>query len=162
MENKDSRREIRRLLWRWGRVTATCIHKQREMREYMDLIDSVSDVHAGVLTGMPGSGKISDNTARAAEKLIYLKQQYKIQIDMLAKEIEDELRFRESIDDLMRSVEDPARTVIEMRYKYCWSFTRISQELNYAESWVKKLEGIAISIIGKNITIRKEDTKRYL
>ena len=158
MENKDTRREIRRLLWRWGRVTATCIRKQREMREYMDLIDSVSDVHASALTGMPGSGKISDNTARAAEKLIYLKQQYQIQIDLLAKEIEDELRFRESIDDLLRCIHDPARTVIEMRYKYCWTHERVAREINYAESSVKRLEGVAITILEKKISIRKDDT----
>ena len=157
MENKDSRRQIRRLLWRWGRVTATCIRKQREMREYMDLIDSVSDVHAGALTGMPGSGKISDNTARAAEKLIFLKDQYQIQIDRRAKEIEDELRFRESIDDLLKSVDDPARTVIEMRFKYAWDFSRISRELNYTESWVRQLECIGVRRLEKRITIQKTE-----
>ena len=63
------RKDIRRLLWRWGRVASTCARKQKELREYMDLIESVSDVHSSALTGMPGGGQISDKTARAAEKL---------------------------------------------------------------------------------------------
>jgi len=155
----NTRKDIRRLLWRWGRVAATCARKQKELREYMDLIESVSDVHSSALTGMPGGGQISDKTARAAEKLMFLEQQYQGMIDILSKEIEQELRFKESMDNLLRCVEDPARTVIEMRYKYCWSFIKIANEISYSEASIKRLEGIAISLMEKNIRIRKDDTK---
>ena len=155
----NARKDIRRLLWRWGRVAATCARKQKELREYIDLIESVSDVHSSALTGMPGSGQISDKTAKAAEKLMFLEQQYQGMIDILSKEIEQELRFKESIDDLLLCVEDPARTVIEMRYKYCWSFIKIANEISYSEASIKRLEGIAISLMEKKIRIRKDDTK---
>jgi len=161
MENNDNRKEIRRLLWRWGRVAATCARKQKELKEYIDLIESVSDVHSSALTGMPGGGQISDKTAMAAERLMFLEQQYQGMIDILSNEIEHELRFKEIMDDVISCVEDPARTIIEMRYKYTWSYIKISRETSYAESWVKKLEGIAIRRIEKNVRILKEDTKRY-
>ena len=151
MESSNTRKDVRRLLWRWGKVTSTCARKQKELQEYMDLINSVSDVHSSALTGMPGSGQISDRTERAAERLMFLKDRYQEMIDELAKEIEEELRFRDAMDDVIKCVDDPARTVIEMRYKYTWSFTRIARETNYAESWVRQLDGIAVQKIGRHI-----------
>ena len=151
MESSNSRKDVRRLLWRWGRVTSTCARKQKELQEYIDLIDSVADVHSSALTGMPGGGQISDRTERAAERLIFLRGRYQEMIDMLAKEIEEELRFRDAMDDVLKCVEDPARTIIEMRYKYAWSFLKISRETNYAESWVRQLDGIAVQKISRHI-----------
>jgi len=159
METNDTRKEIRRLLWRWGRVTATCARKQKELQDYMDLISSAADVHSSPLTGMPGSGKISDNTARAAERMMFLENQYQRMVDILSKEIEEELRFRESMDKVIKCVEDPARSIVEMRYKYTWSFEKIARETNYSEASVKRLEGIAVTLIHRNISVKKDDTK---
>lgn len=159
MEDKETRREIRRLLWRWGRATQICARKQKELRGYLDLMDSVTDVHSSPLTGMPGGGRISDNTARAAEKLIFLEEHYQKMIEILTQEIKEELEFQEAFDEVLKTVKDPARMIIDMRYKYVWTYEKIAMETSYSESRVKALEGIAIEIIGKNIKFGKVSTK---
>lgn len=159
MEDSNARKEIRRLLWRWGRVAVTCARKQKELQDYLDLIQSVSDVHSSPLTGMPGSGRVSDNTARAAEKLIFLEGQYQTLIDILTKEIEAEIRFRIDMDQVLQHVEDPARTIVDMRYKYGWTFDKIARETSYSEASVKRLDGIAVNIVHKYVAVEKVDTK---
>lgn len=158
-ESEETRKEIRRMLRRWGNVRSFCIRKQKELREYMDLIESVSDVHASALSGMPGSGQMSDKTARAAEKLMYLEEQYQNMIDALAKEIADELLYKEFMDSVLECVKDPARTVVEMKYKYCWSIEKIHHETHYSPASVKRLDMKALSLIAENIKISKVEPK---
>ena len=158
MENSNTRKEIRHLLWRWGRAAQTCARKQKELQGYIDLMASVTDAHSTPLTGMPGGGKISDNTARAAEKLIFLEERYQNMIDILTKEIQDELEFQAAFDEILTCVKDPARMIIDMRYKYVWSYEKIAKETSYSESRVKALEGIAIKKIEKNVRIGKVST----
>ncbi len=158
MEDKEARREIRRLLWRWGKVAQTCAKKQKELRGYADLMESVTDVHSSSLTGMPGGGKVADNTARAAEKLMLLEGHYRKMIDILTGEIQEELEFQSAIDELLESVKNPARLIIDMRYKYVWSYEKIARETSYSVSRAKALEGVAVDILKKNIKIKKVST----
>lgn len=158
MEDRENRREIRRLLWRWGKVTATCARKQRELREYQDLIASVADVHSSPLTGMPGGGKISDATARAAERLIFLRGRYQEMIDILYRQIDEEIRFARAMDEVMNKIQLKERNILELRYRNTWSYERISMETHYSPAQVKRLENKGVTIIGKMISITKDDT----
>ena len=155
MKREEAYKSIRLMLGRWGRVAVTCIKKQREMKEYMDMIESVSDVHSSALTGMPGGGQVSDKTARAAERLMFLEAQYQSIIDILSKEIAEEIEFKKMMDRQLSRIEDPARTIIDMRYKYGWTYTKIAFETNYSQSRVQALERIAVEKIEKVMRIEK-------
>jgi len=155
MENSDARKEIRRLLWRWGKVTATCARKQKELQEYLDLINSATDVKSSPLTGMPGGGGLSDPTARAAERLAYLKDRYQEMVDILTAEIDDEIQFSRAMDEAMLVLTVQERRIVELRYRNGWSFARIARVTSYSERQVQRHDENAVKAMGKSITVQK-------
>jgi DNA-directed RNA polymerase specialized sigma24 family protein len=155
MNRKEAYGTVRVMLGRWGRVAIICLRKQKEIKEYKDLLESVSDARSTALTGMPGGGQVSDKTAKAAERLMYLESKYQETIDTLTNEIVEELEFKKKMDELLKRIDDPAKSIVYMRYKYGWTYTKIAFETHYSPSWVQALEGVAVSKLERMMRIEK-------
>jgi len=147
----ETKRHIRRLLWRWGKTTVTCARLQKQRHDYLALIESATDVHGSPLTGMPGSGKVGDPTARAAERLAYLREKYEGMADLIEQEIISEIEFAKSIEIAMQNLDVQQRRIIDMHYRMGMSYVRIGEETYYSERQVKRYEAKAVVDLGEYI-----------
>ena len=141
---EEIRRDTRRLLWRWGKVTMTCARLQKQLQDYLNLIESASDVHGSPLTGMPGSGKIGDPTSKAAERMMYLKERYQEMADIITHDIDEEIRFATALDEAMGCLEVQERRIVEMKYRLGMSARRIHFATHYHERTVERIDGKAV------------------
>lgn len=147
MIDKEERRKIRRLLWKWGRVTEYCAHRHRDMIEYIELMDAVGDIKPQTLSGMPHGTDVGNPTERLAE----LRMRYAERIDCLSREIDKELRLSHDIDELIAELEPIEQTILDLRYKGGKSYMGIADELNYCERQVKRTEYEAIEKLAGRI-----------
>ena len=150
--NREERQRIRRLLWRWGRVTTYCARRHGDILAFKELIESVSDVRPQDMTGTPKGTTFSDPTVRSAERMAMLEELYNERIAELTDGIEHELLFAGSMDDAMRELSPVEAAVIDLRYKRQLSYEKIADELNYSKRNVEQIEGAAITKIEKNIS----------
>lgn len=154
--SEEQRRQIRRLLWRWGRVTEYCARRHHDIEEYSDLMESVADIKPQQLTGMPHSGKTTDTTQRAALELSGLKERYEERVSELAEEIRKELALASAIDSTMQTLNAKEQAVIDLRYKKTRQYEQIAKSTGYAEDHVKRIEREAIDKLSELIKITIE------
>ena len=154
--SEDERRNIRRLLWRWGRVTEYCARRQHDIEEYNSLMENVADIKPQQLTGMPHAGTISDTTQRAAMQLSGLKERYEERVSELVDEIRKELALASAIDGAMQTLNAKEQAVIDLRYKKTRQYEQIAKSTGYAEDHVKKVEREAVDKLGELIKIETE------
>lgn len=158
---KADRKKTRRLLWRWGRVTAFCARRHKDVIEFTDLIESVGDIRPQVLTGMPHGSQKSDPTQLSADRLSMLKERYALRITELQTDIEKELRFCTAIEDAMNVLDVTETAVVELRYKRGMQYPEIAKETHYSDAQVENIERAAIDKLRELIltdNLGEEDT----
>lgn len=152
MDDREERKRARMLLWQWATTTARCKRWQAEIADLQRLINDLHDpTKAQVLTGMPGSGAISDPTARAAERAIEISASYMAAADAIAEQIKDAIRMKTAMDDAIGGLTAIQRRVIELRYQDEHSWEYIALKLTYDESRVRAREREAIDHIVTHI-----------
>lgn len=154
--NEEQRRKIRRLLWRWGRVTEYCARRHHDIEEYNSLIESAADIKPQQLTGMPHSGKTTDTTQSAAMQLSGLKERYEERVSELVEEIRKELALASAIDSAIQVLNAKEQAVIDLRYKKTRQYEQIAKSTGYAEDHVKKMEREAVDKLSELIKISAE------
>lgn len=159
MESKrEARRNIRRLLWRWGKVDETCMKLTQDIEDKRNEIQAVTDIKSPIITDMPHGTGISDRTAKAAEKLERLEQLYNEFIEYVTQKIDDELRFQLAMNEAIHSLPAKQVWVIELRYKSEYSYERIARKTHYSVENVKVLDAKACDRLMTLITIEKDYT----
>ena len=146
-----NRSDIRRLLWRWGRVAESCKAKQRELEEFQNILKSCTDLSASVIDGMPHGTNTTDPTQRAAIKLAGIAEEYEQIIEIIRREISEELRFKYSMDKAVSELPAEQQRIIELRYKRGHRWTYISLKLCFSEHHVQKLENKAVNVIAGKV-----------
>lgn len=157
---EEERRVIRRLLWRWGRVTAFCVRRHKDIEDCKTLISRAADVRPQSMTGLPHGSGAGDPTPRAAAMMAQLKERYSSRVEALAAEIEEELRFSDAIDEALRVCSEKEIAIIELKYKREYSTQRIASATNFSKSRVEQIERGAIDKLRKLIEIKAEGEKR--
>ena len=147
-----NRSDIRRLLWRWGRVAESCKAKQRELEEFQNILKSCTDLSASVIDGMPHGTNTTDPTQRAAIKLAGIAEEYEQIIEIIRREISEELRFKYSMDKAVSELPAEQQRVLELRYKAGHKWVYIGLKMSYSERAVRNLDEKAIKELGKQIS----------
>ncbi len=144
MTEKAQRAQARRLLVRWGKTTAFCARRQREIVDYEQLIAGVGDIKPQQLTGMPFGGGTSDTTAWSAAQLEELKRRYNDRIGDLKGDIKRELDFASAMDQMLVDLEPIELTVLEYRYKHDRKPQNVAICLGYSLRQVERIEQEAV------------------
>ena len=113
---------------------------EAEIRELDARVYSPRTPH---LTGMPGAASTERGSAqeRAATELFELKETYEAKIREL-------LRKKRWIEQALDALPDPQmRMIMRGRYIRLYSWARISREMNYCESAVKKKHAKALDML---------------
>lgn len=150
---RADRKKVRRLLWRWGRVTAYCARRHKDIIEFTELIENVGDIKPQVITGMPRGGGKSDPTQLSAARLAMLKERYSERICDLQTDVEKELRFCTAMDEALKVLDVTETAVIELRYKRGMQYPEIAKETNYSDAQVENIERGAVDKLRERILV---------
>lgn len=157
MNDKAERAQVRRLLWRWGRVLEYCARRQKELDEKSELIECIGDIGAREMTGMPRGNEVLSPTERCAVNMMRRKEQYADRMHDLREEIEDEQRFSDAIDGIMSVLNKTEFAVMEYRYKRQYLMGEIANKFNYSIAQIENIEGGAIDKISEYLAIETKD-----
>lgn len=141
------------MLERWFACPKFYAVKIREINEYKEMLENVTDIKPQALTGMPKGNTTSDPTQRAAERLATLKEHVAEEIDYLSTEIESMLDFDMAMRGCVRSLNQTEITIIDMKYHGGKQYEQIAREIGYCEDHVKRLERGAIDKLIPMISI---------
>lgn len=141
-------RELRRLMYRWGRALGFCAAKQKEIEGLSQLIDGARGLPGIRLDGLPGSSTPGDPTAAAAARVEEIVKRYYEAIEWTTEAIDRELSFKRAMDEVMqKELTGEQRRILTMRYQDCNQWLYISIRMNMAESTVYRLEAQALGKI---------------
>lgn len=125
---------------------------KNDLREYR-LMDGVG---AQVITDMPTCHSNASVVERICERLDYIRE--------LENELDDYMRVKRAIDSVYMYLQEPARTIIEMRYfimpcpedvrqrKYSWQ--EIAKEVKYSEAYCKEIDSkVVLQILNKLVEL---------
>lgn len=152
MDDREERKRARMLLGEWGTIDQA--RKQAQSRIHA-LQAQVNDAHdptkAQVLTGMPGSGTISDPTATVAERAIEITESATVEADAIVKQIDSVTRRKIMIDELLYDLTQLHRDIVIYKYKNDYDWDHISLKLHYSKSLCQLREQEAVNYIARNI-----------
>ena len=149
MDQNETRRKMRDLLWSWGRALDRRESLQRELKRVGAMIEDLYASYPGMRYGeIKGSGGTGDPTYRAVERIDELLEAHKAEADTLQAEILENIRFKRAIDESMNDLSAIERRIIEMRYQNEWSWAYVAIKVNYAESTVREIETGVIDKFG--------------
>jgi DNA-directed RNA polymerase specialized sigma subunit len=147
------RQDIRRLLWRWGRVLERCRSKQLEMQEYQDLIEAQRGLAGQDYSGMPKGNMTGNPTERAAMKLVELTNKYAERVADLAGDCEKEMEFGKVMDEMIGQLSGEQQRIAELRYKSGHGWTFVAFKMCLTEDRVKQIDRDIVDAIAENVEI---------
>ena len=150
------RKEMRRLLWRWGRVNEFCLQSNQEMKYFQDRISEVGELCERAQIKVSG-GKVSDPTESAVESLERLQREFESCVCECADTVHAELSFKALIDEIIQSDLLPEeKELLILRYKKGWSWLMISSKMCLAERTARNREQNALDKIAKKVNVRQK------
>ena len=132
------------MLWKWAGTKATIERLERERHYFKTRMDEAGDVlKAQQLSGMPGSGRISDLSDIMAQ-IEASANMYAAQAERINAEITEALRIRNMVEGFMRSLTPIQEKIVCYRYQdgYSWQF--IGLKMAYDERSVRRIEEQAV------------------
>lgn len=147
-------RELRRLMYRWGRALEFCAAKQKEIEGLSQLIDGARGLPGIRLDGLPGSSTPGDPTAAAAVRVEEIVKRYIEAIEWTTEAIDRELSFKRAMDEVMqKELTGEQRRILTMRYQDCNQWLYISIRMNMGERTAKRLEEQGIKKISEFVQV---------
>lgn len=143
-ENFSSRSAARRMLWKWASTKATIERLERERHYFKTRMDEAGDVlKAQQLSGMPGSGRISDLSDIMAQ-IEASANMYAAQSERINAEIAETLQIRNMVEGFIKSLTPIQEKIVCYRYQdgYSWQF--IGLKMAYDERSVRRIEEQAV------------------
>jgi DNA-directed RNA polymerase specialized sigma24 family protein len=155
---RKKRGRVRMLLWSWGQTMDLINQKREEMDALLLWAEDAADTLAAQrLTGMPGGGETADSVSHAVEALDRRRQMYADAAADAQRRMEDMLRRKHAMDDLIERLPMTQQRILSLRYVdgHKWDF--IALKMNYDERSVRRHENAAVSTLMKGIEFEPED-----
>ncbi len=139
--------EIKAILRRWGAVRGMISRCTSDLKEIVDELDAIADVHPQALTGMPHSGQISNPTEQAVFRRMDMLDECRDRMRMLLNSLETEERFEREVEGLFVWLTNLQETVIRERYRTGLTQEEIAETLNYSDRHIRRIEREALTIL---------------
>lgn len=145
------RKDIRRLLWRWGRVLDYCAERQREIDGFMELIRGIEEPHA--IQAGPGKTGPGDPTGRLAVRVDELAARYRSEAQRVLDACDKELAFLKAMDEAISELPGDQRRVLELRYRQGCRWEYIALKMCFSAQHVRRLDAAAVDKLAGIIRI---------
>lgn len=153
------RRDIRRLLRRWGKADEEIEALEDQLKTIADEIDAVGGLHAQNFDGMPHSTEIGRPTEASVLKRIGLEERYQDRIAEITSKIQALEDFKDMVERALLWTSPDEEYVVRMKYVGHFektegsplTFAKIVQLMDLTERRVKQIELSAITTIAEKI-----------
>lgn len=105
------------------------------------LIDTQRNVKSPIITGMPGSYRVSDQVGEAVEKII---DKYCHEYARYENELDELFRHKHEVDDLIECLDSTEKQIIELKYFKKYKWWMVAQSMNYCEKQCMRISNSAI------------------
>jgi RNA polymerase sigma factor (sigma-70 family) len=140
----EERKRVRWYLDKWGRYDEKSFVLKKDIEDAYERMDSVLDVKAAPLTGLPRGNETSDKTALTAEKHLKISAWAREQISYLEERLEEETRIYRAMDEAIGKLGYQEQRVLRMRFKEEKSYEQIAQRIHYSKRGVEQIAERAI------------------
>ena len=149
-------RDVRRVLWQWGRIDRRIADLMEQMKIAVARIESVYELSSGrVMDGQPHGSGTSDPVFRAVEKIAKMRELFAQEVEVCEQQIKEAQEFKAAINEAMQCLTPAQRDVIQLRYREGHFWAYISVKLYMSEKTARRYEAQACEILAKKISTRK-------
>ena len=155
----DSVRDVRRVLWRWGRIDRRIDELMEQMKIAVDRVNDLYQIGGSrPMDGQPHGTVTGDPVFRAVERIQQMRELFAQEIETCEAQIKEAQEFKSAVNDAMKNLLPVQREVIKLRYHDGHSWTYISTVCLYmSEKTARRYEVQACEALANLIEIRKDD-----
>lgn len=146
-----TREDVRKLLRRWGKIADEIETVEDQIKTICDEIDTVDNLHAQGLDGLPHGTDVGRPTERTAVAKITLAERYQDRLAELNRKLEDLDRFRERIEDALLFTMPDDEYVIRLKYIDGLTFEQIADKMEVTAERVKQRERRGVEIVKEHM-----------
>ena len=154
----DAVKDVRRVLWQWGRIDRRIADLMEQMRIAVDRAQSVYEIQSGRgLDGMPHGSGTGDPVFRAVEQIGKMRELFAAEIETCETEIQKAQEFKAAVNEAINDLTPVQRDVLHLRYQEGHNWIYIAFRLYMSEKTARRYDVQACTALAQKITITKND-----
>lgn len=143
-----NRQTVRDILCDWGNTQWRVERLMNRLKADELECDAAAGLKERVMDNMPHGAGITDPTQRAAQELIKVHNLFMARIEKARKQISTLLRDEWMVDCLLDELPNNFREVLTLKYRDRMTYIGVAQEMGCTDENVKKLERMAVDMLG--------------
>jgi DNA-directed RNA polymerase specialized sigma24 family protein len=153
---RDDYKQVRRLLWHWGRADRRIGELTEEIRLARDRANALYDMGgSSVIDGLPHGTTPGDPVFRAVERIEHMRELFAREIEECESAMRDEQEFKAAMREAMDTLKPVEREVLTLRYRggHSWEYVGIMMQMD--ESTARRYERSACDALDGKVVFGK-------
>lgn len=149
-------RDVRRVLWRWGRIDRRIDELMEQMRVAVNRAQSIYEISGSrVMDGQPHGSGTSDPVFQAVEKITRMRELFAQEIESCEAQIKEAQAFKFAMNDVLKKLSPAQQEVIRLRYWEGHHWPYVGYRMHMEESTARKYERAACKELVNFIQVDK-------
>ena len=154
----DNVRDVRRVLWRWGRIDRRIDELMEQMKIAVDRVNDLYQIGGSrPMDGQPHGTVTGDPVFRAVERIQQMRELFAQEIETCEAQIKDAQAFKAAVAGAISQLTPVQQDVIRLRYCGGHDWVYVGFKLYMSEKTARRYDVQACEALANLIEIRKDD-----
>jgi len=152
----DEYKQVRRLLWHWGRIDRRIDELLEQIRLAQVRMNALYEIGGSpAMDGLPHGTTPGDPVMRAVERIEHMRELFAQEIADCEEELREEQEFKAAMREAMDALKPVEREVIALKYKGGHGWEYIGLMMHMDESTARRYDRSACAALDKRIIFGK-------
>lgn len=154
----DNVRDVRRVLWRWGRIDRRIDELMEQMKIAVERVNDLYQIGGSrPMDGQPHGTVTGDPVFRAVDRIQHMRELFAQEIETCEAQIKDAQAFKASVAGAISQLTPVQQDVIRLRYCGGHDWVYVGFKLYMSEKTARRYDVQACEALANLIEIRKDD-----
>lgn len=154
----DNVRDVRRVLWRWGRIDRRIDELMEQMKIAVERVNDLYQIGGSrPMDGQPHGTVTGDPVFRAVERIQHMRELFAQEIETCEAQIKDAQAFKASVAGAISQLTPVQQDVIRLRYQGGHDWVYVGFKLYMSEKTARRYDVQACEALANLIELRKDD-----
>ena len=154
----DNVRDVRRVLWRWGRIDRRIDELMEQMKIAVERVNDLYQISGSrPMDGQPHGTVTGDPVFRAVERIQQMRELFAQEIETCEAQIKEAQEFKAAVNDALGQLTPVQRDVIRLRYQGGHDWVYVGFKLYMSEKTARRYDVQACEALANLIELRKDD-----
>lgn len=156
MEHEErGAQDVRRVLWRWGRIDRRINELMEQMRVAVDRANSLYELGGSrPMDGQPHGSVTGDPVYRAVERIQHMRELFAAEIETCEAQIKEAQEFKAAVNEAVSTLPPIQQDILRLRYCAGHNWVYIGFKVYMSESNARRHDALACQKLSHLIEVR--------